>query len=270
MTIPPPIGIFDSGLGGLSVWREIRHALPAESLIYVADQAYCPYGRKPAGEIRDRAYLITDFLIKKGCKMVVVACNTATAAAIQDLRQRYTLPFVGMEPALKPAVLQSKTGKVGILATQGTLRGGHFLRNLSQVPAEKEVLVQEGEGLVEAVERGEWDHPQTRKLLEKYLHPLLEKGADQVVLGCTHYPFLAAPIQEILAGQATLIDPAPAIARRVEALLTEGKALAPSPGHGGCSFFTNLSPADFQMSFQRLCPAIPSEDFHFAYSPELA
>jgi len=220
-----PIGIFDSGLGGLSVWQEIIKILPHESMIYFADQKNCPYGERTPQEITQFSSQIVDFFLKRNCKIVVVACNTATSASIYELRKKYKLPFVGMEPAVKPAAMLTKTGKVGVIATKGTLSGSRFHEIKNKYAQDVEVLVQIGHGLVECIEAGEWDSPQTEKLLKSYLEPMLNKGIDQLVLGCTHYPFLKEAIQHITKGNVNIINPAIAVAKQTKRLLEENGLL---------------------------------------------
>lgn len=217
------IGIFDSGVGGLSVFKEIYNQLPDNKYIYVSDNGYCPYGPRPREEVISRAVSITDYLISKGAKLIVVACNTATAAAIEYLRENYSIPFVGMEPAIKPAAIHSKSAVVGVLATKGTFKGELYLKTSSKFASNVQVLEQVGEGLVELVENGEVHSPQAYSLLTKYLEPMLEKGADHIVLGCTHYPFLTDVIKDIVGDRMQIINPAPAIAKRVEEILLQEK-----------------------------------------------
>lgn len=223
-----PLGIFDSGLGGLSVWREILRQHPAESLLYVADSAYCPYGPRPRAEIQARSKAIVDFLLEKGAKMIVVACNTATAAAIQGLRSRYEVPFVGMEPALKPAAQATRSGVVGVLATRGTLAGQHFTQTKERYAQHIRVIGQEGMGLVEVVENDQIHTPETQALLQHYLTPMLAAGADQLVLGCSHYPFLTPVIEALAGNRLHVIDPSPAIGRQVGHLLQQQQRQAPA------------------------------------------
>lgn len=213
------IGVFDSGVGGLSVWNEIVKILPDEEIIYFGDSAYCPYGRKTREEIISRVTKIVDFLIDKGCELIVVACNTVTAAAIDYLRNSYCIPFVGMEPALKPAVLNSKTGVVGVLATHGTLKGELYHRTLHKYAAETKVLEQAGDGLVELVESGEIDSDRGETLLRRYIIPMIEQKADHIVLGCTHYPFLIDQIKHIAGDSVTIVNPAPAVAKHTAEIL---------------------------------------------------
>lgn len=216
-----PIGVFDSGVGGLSVWREIIKVLPEESTIYFADSANCPYGDKSQEEIIHLADRVTAFLISKGCRIVVVACNTATAAAIDFLRSKYSIPFVGMEPAVKPAALKSKTGVIGVLATRGTFNGRLFLETSRRYAADVKMLIQPGYGLVELVEAGDFSSDKVFALLHQYVDPMLEAGADHVVLGCTHYPFLADAIRQVAGDRLTIVDPAPAVAMQVKRIVSE-------------------------------------------------
>lgn len=215
MSSSSPIGIFDSGVGGISVWKEIVELLPKESIVYYADSKNCPYGPKTNEEIIALSRKIVDFLILKNCKIIVVACNTATAAAIKVLRQEYNIPFVGLEPAVKPAALNSKTNKIGILATEGTFRGGHF-KNTSETYAKNtEINVQVGYGLVELVEKNDVSSAKAIKIVEDCINPLIKKNIDQLVLGCTHYPFLCDVIKQVAGTHnINIINPAPAVAKR--------------------------------------------------------
>ena len=215
------IGIFDSGVGGLSVWRELVKILPYNNFIYFSDSAYCPYGPRPQEEVIKRACKITDFLISQGADIIVVACNTATAAAIETLREKYTLSFVGMEPAVKPAALHSKTGVIGVLATKGTFKGKLYSRTLQKFASDLRVVEQVGYGLVELVEAGKTSEEETSKILRQYILPMIALGADHIVLGCTHYPFLRDEIQKIAGDNVIIVDPAPAVARHTFDLLSE-------------------------------------------------
>jgi len=211
-----PIGVFDSGVGGLSVLRSIRQRLPDEDLIYVADMLYVPYGDKPQQVIEERALAISHFLLDKGVKAIVVACNTATVTAIKKLRQLISIPIIGIEPGVKPASLTTQSGTIGVLATSRTLQSKSFSILLQNWVMQHQVELQACPGLVEQVENLDLFANETRNLLTKYLQPLLSKGADTIVLGCTHYPFLMPLINEICAGQARVIDTGPAVAREVE------------------------------------------------------
>lgn len=231
-----PVGIFDSGLGGLTVWREVRRQLPNEDIVYFADSRNCPYGRKSADEIVRLAHAIADRLLALGCKLIVVACNTATAAAIDHLRQSYPIPFVGMEPAIKQAALNTKTGRVGVLATKGTFDGRLYKQTSRKYANNIDVMVQIGDGLVELVERNEYESAEAQSLLHKYVGPMLEHGVDQIVLGCTHYPFYKPQIEAMAGSRATVIDPAPAVARRVGEVLAEHN-LKNVADHNGTDLF---------------------------------
>lgn len=235
-----PIGVFDSGVGGLSVLKHIHALLPHESLIYVADSANAPYGGKTPEEITERCLALTDFLLAHGAKAIVVACNTATAAAIDRLRQEHpALPIIGMEPAVKPAAAASKNGIIGVLATVGTLKSAQFAALLEAYGRNVKVVTQGCVGLVECIERGELDSSETSALLQKYLKPLLDEGADTIVLGCTHYPFVKAQIQQIVGENVTLIDTGAAVAKRLQNLLAERDLLNIGEEKGKVEFWTN-------------------------------
>jgi len=216
-----PIGIFDSGVGGLSVVRQLIAELPHESLIYYADSARAPYGNKKKEDVIGFSQKISEFLLDKGAKLIVVACNTATGIAIVHLRSAYTLPFVGMEPAIKPAAQSSKTGKIGVLATANTFEAEHFNRTKVRYANNVEVFMAIGDGLVELVEHGEAFSDNAKKLLEQYLIPMVDEGIDQLVLGCTHFPFLLPLIKEIIPSEIQIHDPAPAVAKQVRKILAE-------------------------------------------------
>ncbi|MBR7067289.1 MAG: glutamate racemase [Bacteroidales bacterium] len=222
-----PIGIFDSGAGGLSVLKEIARQCPAESVIYMADTAHCPYGGKPQAEVEERARRITEFMLSQGCKLIVVACNTATAAAIAALRADYQVPFVGMEPAVKPASAHSQTRSIGVLATAGTLKGQHYVSTSQRYAADVNICIQAGEGLVELVETNRADSPEAEALLTKYLQPMVEQHIDQLVLGCTHYPFLVNTMERVLPAGVEIIDPAPSVARQCLRMLELHRLQAP-------------------------------------------
>ena len=209
------IGVFDSGVGGLSVLKHIRAALPRHDLYYVADSGHVPYGEKTQDYIRERSLALTQYLVDEGATAVVIACNTATAAAAAFLRERFTLPIVAMEPAVKPAVAATRSGVVGVLATVGTLESARFAALLEQYAGDVEIVVQACPGLVEQVEAGELDTPATRALVERYTKPLIARGADTLVLGCTHYPFLKPVISELAGSDVRLIDTGDAVARQV-------------------------------------------------------
>lgn len=223
------IGIFDSGIGGLSVFREIRKLLPEQGYIYYSDSAHCPYGEKSKEYIIDRARSITRRLMEMGAEIVVVACNTATAAAISTLRKEFPIKFIGMEPAIKPAAALTKTGVVGVLATAGTLKAEKYLDTREKWAQSITVVEHIGEGFVELVEKGQTSGAEAEAVVQNSLVPLLEAGADTIVLGCTHYPFLADTIKKVAAAHGAdgnsfhLIDPAPAVARHLlEVMEAEG------------------------------------------------
>jgi glutamate racemase len=236
-----PIGVFDSGVGGLSVLRAIRQELPAEDLVYVADSAYAPYGDKPEAVIEQRANAIVEFLVGQHVKAVVVACNTATGVSAETLRSQFSLPIVAIEPALKPAVAQTTTGVVGVLATTRTLASQKFLRLMEAHGKGVEVLLQACPGLVQQVERGEFDSAATRALLDGYVRPLVARGADALVLGCTHYPFLRPLLAEVAGPAVSLIDPAIPVARELHRRLDAAGLLAGGERLGTERFFTTGS-----------------------------
>ncbi|MBQ0123103.1 MAG: glutamate racemase [Bacteroidales bacterium] len=233
------IGVYDSGQGGKSVLKELVALMPQEDYIYYADTAHCPYGPRSPQYIIDRACAITEFLMDKGCEMIVVACNTATAAAISYLREHYPIPFIGMEPALKPAALSSKTGVVGVLATSGTFKGRLYLNTLARFSEEVKVIQRVGEGLVETVEAGILDGEQVEKLIHDCIDPMLAEGADHIVLGCTHYPFLQPVIERIAGPSVTVINPAPAVARQAKRVLEGIKKMEPSTRKGSIEYFNS-------------------------------
>ncbi|MGQ0700080.1 MAG: glutamate racemase [Panacagrimonas sp.] len=214
-----PIGVFDSGVGGLSVLRELRRLLPREDFLYYADSAHCPYGGKPQAEIQSRAVHITEELLAAGCKLIVVACNTATIAAVEHLRANYPVPFVGMEPAVKPACALTKTGVVGVLATGAALGGEKFHRLVAEHGAGVRVITQPCPGLVECVESGDLDGPRATELVMRYLEPLRLADADVLVLGCTHYPFLRPVIERLGGSSVRVIDTGEAVARQAQRVL---------------------------------------------------
>jgi glutamate racemase len=247
-----PIGVFDSGVGGISVLKHIHDLLPNEPLRYVADSRYAPYGNKSVAEIQARCFTLADFLIAQGAKMLVVACNTATAAAIDALRERYTLPIIGMEPALKPAAEASQNGIIGILATVGTLKSAQFAALLESYGRNVEVLTQACPGLVECIERGEVDSPATRDLIKHFCAPLLAEGADTVVLGCTHYPFVRALISEVVGPKVSLVDTGAAVAKQVKHRLIETGLLATQSQAATVHFWTNSAAIEAPAVIARL------------------
>lgn len=234
-----PIGVMDSGVGGISVLKHIHALLPHENLLYVADSKYAPYGNKTPAEITARCFAIADFLIAKDVKTLVVACNTATAAAIDAMRRKYTLPIIGMEPAVKPAAAATKNGVIGVLATVGTLKSAQFAALLESYGRNVKVVTQACVGLVECVERGELDTPETKALIRQYCAPLLADGADTLVLGCTHYPFVKDAIREIVGDKISLIDTGAAVAKQLKRQLEEKSLLSASNQPAKVQFWTN-------------------------------
>lgn len=247
-----PIGVFDSGVGGLSVLRRIRADLPHEAFVYVADSGHAPYGNKADEFITRRAFIITKFLLDQGAKAVVVACNTATAAAITRLRERFDIPIIGVEPALKPAVAATRSGVVGVLATGNTVRSDKFAALLDQHGHQARVIVQPCPGLADCVENGELSGPQPQALLEKFLAPLLEQGADTLVLGCTHYPFLAPLIQCLVHQDTVILDPSAAVARQLRRRLETTGLLASDAQNGTARYFTSGAPEHTAQVMSRL------------------
>lgn len=237
--MPKPIGIFDSGVGGTSIWKEVAKMLPNENTIYLADSANAPYGEKSKEEILRLSIKNTEYLLSSGCKIIVVACNTATTNAIDYLRSHYDVPFIGIEPAIKPAALQTKTKKVGVLATKGTLSSSLF-HNTSKLFADGiTVLEQEGKGLVELIEAGEIDSPEMRNLLVTFLNPMLEENIDCLVLGCTHYPYLIPILKEILPSNVNIIDSGEAVARQTKTVLKQNNLLTKVNDNPEHLFYTN-------------------------------
>ena len=235
-----PIGVFDSGVGGLSVLREIRNLMPNEDILYFGDQGHVPYGPRPMEQIQDFSEGITRFLLKERSKIIVVACNTASAAALKYLRQAFpNVQFVGMEPAVKPAAEKTQTGKVGVLATPATFQGALYASVVERFANGVELFQNTCNGLVQQIEKGNLDGEETRKILEGALHPMLEKKIDTVVLGCTHYPFVIPLIEKIVGENVRVIDPAPAVAKQVKRLLEAGEALNQKEQLGSTRFMTS-------------------------------
>lgn len=250
-----PVGVFDSGVGGLSVLAEIRQLLPAETLHYVADCGHIPYGEKTPAFIRERCQLIAARLHAQGAKALVVACNTATVAAVADLRERYPQwPIVGMEPAVKPAAAATRNGRVGVLATTGTLQSAKFAALLDRFALGVQVLTQPCPGLMEQVERGDLHGPETRRLLQGFLEPLLAADCDTLILGCTHYPFLRPLLAELVPPEVILVDTGAAVARRLQSLLAQDGRLAAGSA-GPTRFWTSGDPVALTGVLPQLWPA---------------
>jgi len=235
-----PIGVYDSGFGGLSVWRELYRALPEESLIYLGDGKNCPYGSLSEERIRELAEKAVGELIERGCKMVVVACNTATAAAINHLREKFSfLPIVGLEPAVKPACQLSRSGRVAVLATERSLQSEKLRMAVERYATDVEVMKAVGRGFVEAVEQCEEQSEATEKMVSEVVEPLIEQGADVIVLGCTHYPFLKGVLRRVVGSRdVRIIDSGEAVEKRVESLLDRYSLRADEENEAKYEFLT--------------------------------
>lgn len=260
MTDSRPIGIFDSGLGGLSILKEVRKQLPRESILYFADQGRLPYGPRPVSEIRQFSEQVTRFLLARGAKVIVVACNTASAAALAHLRQTFPdVPFVGMEPAVKPAAENSKKRVVGVIGTQATCQSEVFAGVVERFAKGVTVLTQACPGLVTQVEAGEFDTPRTRQLLHTYLDPMIEGGIDSLVLACTHFSFLSPAIADIAGREVTVVDPAPAVARQIGRVLEQRRlADQESASTQILAYSTGIPPAQLDLPSRMI-----GEPIHF-------
>lgn len=260
------IGVFDSGIGGLSVLREIRSLLPDADIVYLADQAMAPYGERTLDEVRERSVAITSRLIDEGAALVVVACNSASAAALHHLRAVFPdMPFVGMEPAVKPAVAMTGNGVIGVLATNATFQGELYASVVDRHAANATIVARAGRGLVPLVERGDVDSADVKALLEGYLAPMLDAGADTIVLGCTHYPFLLPAIQEIVGPDVFVVDPSPAVARQVARLAGEKS----EAGTGSMRYVTTGSPVALAGTIEHLLGVIPEPvPVHWEIGPQ--
>ena len=238
-----PIGLFDSGIGGTSIWKEIHQFLPNENTIYLADSLYAPYGQKNKDEIIALSVKNTEFLLEQNCKLIVVACNTATTNAIKYLREKYTVPFIGIEPAIKPASLQTKTNTIGILATKGTLNSELFEKTSSSIEDTITIVEQVGKGLVELIEANKIDTVEMDNLLQSYLQPMLDKNVDCIVLGCTHYPYLTKAIKKIVGNAVKIIDSGLAVAKQTKSVLEQHHLLNTSKQKNSHQFYTNKNEA---------------------------
>jgi len=235
-----PIGLFDSGIGGTSIWKEVVKLLPNEKTVFLADSKNAPYGQRTTEEIIALCVKNTDLLISKGCKLIIVACNTATTNAIGFLRENYkSIPFIGIEPAIKPAALYSQTGAIGILATKGTLSSKLFEKTAKEYTQNIKTIEQVGEGLVQLIEEGDLKSPALHELLVSYLKPMLEYNIDHLVLGCTHYPYLIPQIKQILGEQVKIIDSGEAVARQTKAILEKYAISNQENGGSHHQFYTN-------------------------------
>lgn len=242
MTNNNPIGLFDSGIGGTSIWKEIHLLLPNEDSIYLADSKNAPYGQKSKEEIVYLSEKNTEFLLNKNCKIIVVACNTATTNAIKELRAKYDIPFIGIEPAIKPAATHSQTQKIGILATKGTLNSELFYKNVEKFQ-DIEIVEQIGFGLVDLIENGQINSPEMKKLLQSYLKPMVEQNIDYLVLGCSHYPYLIPQIKKIIPKHIKIIASGEAVARQTKNLLNEKVGFRNESTKSTQLFYTNSNPA---------------------------
>lgn len=234
-----PIGLFDSGIGGTSIWKAIHELLPNEDTIYLADSKNAPYGKKTKSEIIDLCFKNTEKLLDLNCKIIVVACNTATTNAIQELREKYSIPFIGIEPAIKPAALNSKTQTIGVLATKGTITSELFNKTV-EFFQETTIIEQIGFGIVELIENGDLDSPEMRTLLTSYISPMIEKNIDYLVLGCSHYPYLIPQLRKMLPPNVKIIDSGEAVAKQTNKILIEkvGNAMLKK---GASVFYTNTN-----------------------------
>jgi len=234
-----PIGIFDSGVGGTSIWKEIHTLLPYENTIYLADSKNAPYGYKSVEEIISLSIKNTDFLLKMGCKIIVVACNTATTNAISILRKKHDIPFIGIEPAIKPAALNTQSNSIGILATKGTLNSKLFSTTSGEVTNNITIIEVIGKGLVPLIEEGKVNSKETISLLEKYLQPMLDANIDHLVLGCSHYPYLIPQLKKMLPKEVSIIDSGEAVARQTKKILQRYNLISLSKEKTKLDFYTN-------------------------------
>ena len=248
-----PIGLFDSGIGGTSIWKEIHAHLPGENTIYLADSKNAPYGIRSKEEIIALSSKNTELLLEKGCKLIVVACNTATTNAIKELRERYPVPFIGIEPAIKPAAIRTATGAIGILATKGTLSSDLFAKTMQSFTGVK-VIEQVGHNLVELIESGQLESPEMHRLLKRYTEPMMQANIDYLVLGCSHYPYLIPQLKNILPPYVKIIDSGEAVARQTKAILQQSGLLNTTGNASWQRFYTNADPHVLQ--------AIIGEQYH--------
>lgn len=237
-----PIGLFDSGVGGTSIWKEIHNLLPNENTIYLADSKNAPYGLKSKEEIIDLSYKNTEFLLEQNSKIIVVACNTATTNAIKELRTKYDVPIIGIEPAIKPAAIHTKTKSIGILATKGTLSSELFYKTVSNLKGVN-VIEQVGYDLVKLIEEGKMESDEIRELLKTYLKPMIDANIDHLVLGCSHFPYIVPQIKKILPESVKIIDSGEAVAKQTKLVLEKNNLLNNSNKKGDLKFYTNSDPA---------------------------
>ncbi len=234
-----PIGFFDSGIGGITLWKEVHNLLPFENKIYLADSINLPYGNKSDKELEKISFKNSKFLLEKGCKLIIVACNTATTKCIDNLRKKFDIPFIGIEPAIKPAVLNTKTGKVGVLATEGTLGSDLFYKTSNKHASSVKIIEQSGKGLVPLIEQGKIDGDEIKNLLEKYLKLIVNENADKLVLGCTHYPLIIKAISNILPETIEIIDCNKAVAIQTKKVLESNRIINLSKIESENQFYVN-------------------------------
>ena len=258
-----PIGLFDSGVGGTSIWKEIHQLLPYENTIYLADSLNAPYGYKSKEEIISLSIKNTELLLEKGCKIIVVACNTATTNAITVLRERFRIPFIGIEPAIKPAALQSKSKSIGILATKGTLNSELF--SLATKEFTKDIMITEviGEGLVPLIEKGALLSSEISSLLEKFLKPMLENNIDHLVLGCSHYPYLIPQLAKLIPNNIKIIDSGEAVAKQTKNILLENNLLREPSNQSIIQFITNSSDITLKLLLKGYLEKVDIEKIKF-------
>lgn len=236
-----PIGIFDSGIGGTTIWRDINLLMPNENTIYIGDQLNAPYGFKTKEEIINLSFKNIDYLLAQNCKIIVVACNTATTNAINEIRNKYNVPIIGIEPAIKPATSLTKTATIGILATKGTITSDLFASKVKQY-SDIKIIEQIGYNLVSLIESGQIQSKELKKLLRDYLIPMVEQGMDTLVLGCTHYPYLIPIIKEIIPDNIQIIDSGKAVAKQTKKILEQNNLLNQDSKQGTSTFYTNVDP----------------------------
>lgn len=258
-----PIGLFDSGVGGTTIWNEIHKLMPYENTIYLADSKYAPYGNRPAEEIIRLSIKNVEKLIAFDCKIIIVACNTATTNAIEVLREKFSIPFIGIEPPIKPAALQSKTKRIGVLATKGTLSSTHFNKASKNYTNTVDIIEVIGNQLVTLIEAGEIDSPKIINLLKEYTTPMIAANVDHVVLGCTHYPYLIPMLRQILPPHVQITDSGEAVARQTKKVLSENEMLHEKNENPFYRFFTNGNASILQSLLQEYSDKIEISTLDF-------
>lgn len=258
MAANSPIGILDSGVGGLSVLNEIHTQMPQENIIYVGDSAWCPYGARPAAEIQQRVFAITDYLLEQGCKLIIIACNSATINAVEALRARYPIPFIGMEPGIKPAAVLTKINKIGILATEASLAGEKFHRLVNTHSEGIHVITRPAPRFVELVERGELTGERALQIIKEETLPLIDAGVDVIVLGCTHYPFLRPLIEQVAGDNIQILDTGAAVAKHAANTINSKQSQTSEPTY---QILTTGNLEKVQRIFPTLCPSVQHPHF---------